>query len=332
MRLGVDNFSLRFNDWDALQHLEYAQSIGLEIVHFSDTSPFQSLDDGYLSEIKQTADHMGLAIEIGMGSICPTSTTFSDAKGSAVEQLSRTMSVAAKLGSPAVRCFLGANADRRTSAPLSVHFDATIATCQAVRDLALDLGVKIAIENHAGDMQGAELRALIERAGPDFVGACLDSGNPLWVAESPFTTLEELAPYVLMTHIRDTVVAPHPAGAFVQWVALGEGNIDMPAWTARLRELCPSADFTLEIISTLPPRILPYLDPAFWLDYPDMRAADFARFLQHVQSGALPTAPALTANWADITLELRIALAQEQQRKLEQSVQYCRNTLGIRPA
>jgi len=47
----------------------------------------------------------------------------------------------------------------------------------------MDAGIKIAIENHAGDMQGHELKTLIEESGKDFVGACLDSGNPLWTLE-----------------------------------------------------------------------------------------------------------------------------------------------------
>ena len=35
----------------------------------------------------------------------------------------------------------------------------------------MDAGLKIAIENHAGDMQARELKMLIEEAGKDFVGA-----------------------------------------------------------------------------------------------------------------------------------------------------------------
>ncbi|MEK7391841.1 MAG: hypothetical protein AAB214_04665 [Fibrobacterota bacterium] len=61
-----------------------------------------------------------------------------------------------------------------------------------VRSLVLDNQLKIAIENHAGDMQARELKMLIEEAGKDFVGACLDSGNPLWTIEDPHLTLETL--------------------------------------------------------------------------------------------------------------------------------------------
>jgi sugar phosphate isomerase/epimerase len=329
MKLGFDTFSLRFTGWDAHQLLHYARRIGVDVVHFSERGPFKSLDEGYLREVKQEADSLGLAIEMGMGSICPTSTTFSDADGSAVDQVSTMLRIAALMGSPALRCFLGSNADRRTSAPLSSHIEATIATCRSVRSLALDLGVKLAIENHAGDLQGRELAALIERAGPDFVGACIDSGNPLWVAESPYVTLDHLAPYVLMSHIRDTAIWPHPDGAVVQWVAMGEGGIDMATWAARYRESCAHTNFTLEIITSIAPRVLNYLADDFWTVYAETPAREFTRFLQLVQQGRPYTNPVLTADWSDMTPEVRAALGVEQQRKLEQSVQYCRETLDL---
>lgn len=329
MKLGYDVFSLRFNPWDAFQHLDYAKRIGFEVVHFSEMEPFASLEPEYLRRVRARAGELGIAIEVGMGSICPTSTTFSPSGGRAADQLSRMLDVAAALGSPALRCYLGSNADRRTELPMRAHYTAVIETCRAVRKQALDLGVKIAIENHAGDMQGRELRLLIEEAGPDFVGACIDSGNPLWVVESPFVTLEHLAPHILMSHIRDTALWPHPEGAVAQWVPMGDGTIDMHAWARRYQELCPHTNFTLEIISTLAPNVLPYLKPEFWDVYPDTPAVEFSRFLRHVAEGVPYTQPLLTADWSTMGDTVRAALAVEQQRQLEKSYAYCRNVLGI---
>src|SRR5580704_4099792 len=84
----------------------------------------------------------------------------------------------------------------RTALPLEAHIENTVKVLRSVRQQALDLGVRIAVENHAGDMQAREVKGLIEAAGTDFVGSCLDTGNPMWVAEDPFVTLETLAPYV----------------------------------------------------------------------------------------------------------------------------------------
>lgn len=329
MKLGVDIFSLRRQGWNAFEHLAYARQIGLNVVHFSDLSPFASLDEDYLRQVKDKADEGGLLVEVGMGSICPTSTTFSGQRGTAVEQLREMLKIARLLGSPAVRCFLGSNADRRTALPLAGHMEQTIATCRAVRSQALEWGIKIAIENHAGDMQGRELKMLIEEAGPDYVGACIDTGNPLWVAESPFVTLEQLAPYVVMAHIRDSAVYSHPQGAMVQWLAMGDGSIGMVDWAKQFQANCPSVHFTLEIISSIGLRVLNFLEPDFWTLYPNTPAAEFARFLQLVQTGRPFTGSLLTADWSEPSPAYRAALVEQQRRQLEKSVAYCRSVLGV---
>ena len=77
--------------------------------------------------------------------------------------------------------------------------------CRSVRSRAVDAGVKIAIENHAGDMQAWELVTLITEAGRDYVGATLDSGNATWTLEDPLVNLEILGPYAVATGIRDAL-------------------------------------------------------------------------------------------------------------------------------
>ena len=329
MKLGYDVFSLRFQGWNAIQHLEYAHKIGLDLVHFSDLSPFERLDDGYLQRVKVEADRLGLAIEVGMLSICPTAHIFAGERGTAVEQLEEMFHIAQILGSPIVRCVMGSNADRTGEVPLQAHIQATVDTCRAVREQALDLGIKLAIENHAGDMQGRELAALIEAAGPEFVGACIDTGNPLWVAESPFVTLRHLAPYVITSHVRDTAVWPHPKGAAVQWVAMGDGTIDIDGWARLFQEQCPDSPFSLEIITGSPPKVLDYMEPAYWEPYPDTPAAEFAEFLKLVQCGHPYMGPMLTARWDGNPPEYQVALALQQRLDFERSVRYCQEVLGI---
>lgn len=85
MKIGADIFSLRFNEWSAIEYLEYADQIGLNSVMFPDPTFFESLDDAYLRSIKAKAADLGLVIEVGIDSICPTSTYFSDERGTDVE-------------------------------------------------------------------------------------------------------------------------------------------------------------------------------------------------------------------------------------------------------
>ncbi len=331
MKLGMDIYTVRLQGWDAFELLEYSSKIGLDLVHFSDLSPFESLEDDYLDQVKARADELGLAIEVGMLSICETATIFDHSQGSAVEQVTQMLHVADKLGSPILRCVQGSAADRQTELPFEAHIENTIATCRAVADQCLDLGIKLALENHAGDLHGRELAALIEKAGPDHVGACVDSGNPLWAGESPFVTLEHVAPYVVTSHVRDTSVWPHPSGAAVQWVAMGDGNIGIRDWATRFRELCPDAPFSLEIISSAPPRVLDYLEPeaAYWQMYPETPAREFAQFERLVRNGTPFIKPSLTASGRDLPPEYTAALAAQQLIDLERSVVFCKEELGI---
>ena len=122
----------------------------------------------------------------------------------------------------------------------------------------MDAGVKIAVENHAGDLHSTELARLVEAAGTDFVGVNFDSGNALWTLEDPVDALETLGKYTLTTSLRDSAVWPSDNGARVAWTAMGEGTIDQRAFFARFRELCPGAVAHIETISGFN-RELPYL-------------------------------------------------------------------------
>jgi sugar phosphate isomerase/epimerase len=175
-------------------------------------------------------------------------------------------------------------ADRKADIGIDGHIESTTKALRAVRSQAVDAGVKIAIENHAGDMQGRELRTLIEEAGSDFVGACLDSGNPLWVLEDPHVTLDELAQYAVTSHVRDSYVWRTPKGAAVRWVRTGEGNVDIDSWIKKLAERRPGLAITQEVIVT-GPREFNFMEPDFWKGYENVRAADFARFLALAEAG-----------------------------------------------
>ena len=162
-----------------------------------------------------------------------------------------------------MRCYMGSSDDRLGPLPIEALMETTIKLFRSVKSEATDLGVKIAIENHSGDMQARETRTVIEESGKDFVGSCLDTGNPIWAIEDPFLTLEILAPYAVTTHVRDSIVFETPHGAAGQWVAMGDGILDLPRFVAEFRKRCPQSTMQLEIITGRPPRPLNYLDADF---------------------------------------------------------------------
>jgi 3-oxoisoapionate decarboxylase len=288
-RFGVDMYSLGVQQWTPFQQMDWAAKWKVQMVHFSEIRFLGSpdwkvaLDPGNLRSIRQRADELHLDIEIGMRSICPTSAAFDAAQGTAPEQLGRMIDAAKIIKSPLVRCVLGSQADRR--GPIEKHIDETVKVLKGMRSKIVDAGIKVAIENHAGDMQARELRGLIEAAGPDFVGVCIDSGNAVWTIEDPHLTLETLAPYVLTSHMRDSYVFNSPRGTAVQWCRMGEGNIGMEDYLRTYVEKCPGKAVSLEVIVAGSPRLFNYRDPQAWEIFRTTPAWEFARFLALCDKG-----------------------------------------------
>ena len=328
LRLGLDSYTLRGYGWKAAQFLEYADRMRLDTVQLSDLSDYESLEPAYLERVKQQAQRLGIAVEGGVSSICPTSGNYHKEYGDAIEYTRRGLRATKAVGAKCMRCFIGGGAERHSAVPLEQHLANTLTVLRAVRTQALDLGVRIAIENH-GDLHAWELRDLIESAGKDFVGACLDTGNAVSVFEDPLDTLEILAPYVLTTHIRDSAVCEHPRGAMMQWVALGEGSVDFPRFFERFGQLCPNAAVQLEILTGAPPRTLPYLEPEFWTDFPKARAWEFARFVALAKRGRPFTGSMVMGATGQRPEEYQSAFKAQQKIDLERSFEYAKKALKL---
>ena len=130
--------------------------------------------------------------------------------------------------------------------------ESTILTLKKVRSQALDAGVKIAVENHAGDMHSRELVELIERTGPEFVGATIDTGNSTWTLEDPVETFRNLAPYAVCSGIRDSMIWPSEKGVKVQWTAMGDGCVDLKRFSRNGVPLARKLRFILKQFPVLP--------------------------------------------------------------------------------
>jgi sugar phosphate isomerase/epimerase len=315
VKLGIDLFSLRAQKWTPFEALDYCAARQVQVVHFSEIRFIGNLEPEHLRKVREHADKLGLELEIGMRSICPTSTMFEPKEGTAHEQLSRMITAAKTVGSKIVRAVLGSGEDRKPS--IEAHIEDTVEVLKSVKSQAADNNVKIAIENHAGDMQARELKSLVEEAGRDFVGVCLDSGNPLWTIEDPHLTLETLHPYVLTSHVRDSAVWQVPQGAAVTWVEMGKGNVDIDSYVKKYIKLCPGKALSLESI-IFGPRILPYRDPKFWETFRKTPAWEFERYLEIAQRGQ----PYKDEPWETADE------AQRERDALDASLAYTKELLG----
>ncbi len=322
IKLGMDNFAVRAMGWKAPRLLDYAASLKLDTILISDLDAYDSLDDSYLREVKAKADAVKVEIYAGSWSICPTSVRFKKTWGTAEEHLTTGIRVAKTLGSPVFRVVLGAADDRKSEGGIRARIADTVKVLKACEKTAKDAGVKIAVENHAGDMHSWELVDLIEAAGKDFVGANIDSGNAAWTLEDPMDVLERLGPYTICSSLRDDMIWESPDGATIAWTAAGEGLIDWKKYTARWAELCPTVPIMIETISGFS-RSFPYQKEDFWQFY-DRKPEALAHFEALAKRGhAIPNFKA--PDGAD----KKQADQEYQKAELERSIKYLREQIGL---
>jgi len=324
LKLGIDNFAVRAMEWKAKELIDYAAELNVDSLFITDLYAFKSFEDGYLRDLKKHADDKNLLLYVGSWSICPTSQRFKKDWGTAEQHLALGIRVAKTLGSPVFRVVLGGRQDRLTEGGINERIKDTVKVLKACRGQAVDSGVKVAMENHAGDMHSLELVRLIEDAGKDFVGANMDSGNAVWTLEDPLYNLENLGPYTLTTSLRDSAVWESENGMTAQWTAMGDGMVDWKKYFARFAELCPDAPVNIETISGFNHELAINKDD-FWKAWPTGKPAGFDQFLAFAKQGK-PRKPFKHPEGVD----RKLAEQQYQRDEIERSIKYCQSIgLGL---
>ncbi len=320
--LGLDAHSLRGLRWKAPQLIDYAAEQQLDAVLLNSLNYFTSLDTTHLKQLKETADSHDLRIYVGAGGISQNSVTFSDKYGSAEQLLGTGIRVAQDVGSPVVNVRIGNVQDRYTEGGIEAQIREAVKVLRALRRRAQDAGVKFGFENHAGDLRSPELLKLIEEVGTDVCGVMLDPGNGLWAMEDPMKQIQQLGTHVVCTSVRDYMVWESEEGAIFQWTAVGDGLMDVPAFTRHMATLCPGVPLFVESISNSP-RSIPFLTADFWKGYPNLLAADLVDFLKLCRRGrplnVVEPPPGVDARTFD---------EQHQRREFEKSIDYLRRHAG----
>lgn len=322
IKLGMDNFAVRGLGWKAKELIDYAASLRLDSLLISDLDAYESLEEPHILEVKRKAADAGVELFAGSWSICPTAVRFKKNWGTAEEHLRLGLRVAKTLGSPVFRVVLGSSDDRQTPGGIRARIADTVKVLKSCRQEALDAGVKVAVENHSGDMHSWELRDLVEEAGPDYVGVNLDSGNAAWTLEDPLDVLKALGKYTVCSSLRDNMIWETPEGAAVQWTAAGEGLIDWAQFADEWKKLCPHVPIMIETISGFA-RTFPYKKEDFWKNY-DKRPEAFAHFEALAKRGRK-----IEPFRAPEGVDRKRAEQDYQKGDLERSIAYLRDRIGL---
>ena len=324
--LGLNTYCLRFERWNDRRLIDYCRQQKLDAVFLQDSLDPATMDPKHWAEVRAWTKDLGLHLETGGGAIVPKT---ADARPQIVAALRKNIERASAMGSPIVRALLASDRYSLPDGPVTRHMETAVGVLREVRSQAMDAGLKIAIENHK-ELQAWETRQLIETAGKEFVGSYLDTGNPVFVAEDPFTTVEELGPYAVSFHLRDSVVYEHPDGIAVQWVPLGEGTVDFKTLVARAAAILPPVHIYCKPITARPPVVLPVYSEAFWTKwFPRARSSDLSRFLALARRGRPYDKPHLTADVPELREKYMEALKVQQFDHMERSLDYCRKSLDL---
>jgi sugar phosphate isomerase/epimerase len=330
--LGLNTYCLRFQRWNDRQLLQYCADKRLDAVFLQDSLDPLVMDPKHWADVRSWSKELGLRLETGGGPILPKTP---EARPQVLETLCQNMRRAAAMGSPIVRALLAGDRFSMPPGPVEQHIETVVGILREVRSELLDLKLKVAIENHK-ELQAWETRQLIEAAGRDIAGSYLDTGNPVFVAEHPMTTLEELGPLAVTFHLRDSVVYEHPEGVAVQWVPLGEGTVDFQPIVQKAAEIIPpGVAVYCKPITARPPTVLPVYDSDWWSKwFPKARSSDLSRFLALARNGKPYDKPHVEADMPGLRDRYMEALKVQQMEHMERSLDYCRRplNLGIRQA
>jgi sugar phosphate isomerase/epimerase len=330
-QLGINTYCLRFQRWDDRQLIDWCVKEKLDAIFLQDSLDPGVRDPKHWAEVKAWSKDTGLHLETGGSAMTnAVNPKKPDDRARTIAELRMNISRAAAMGSPFVRTLVAGDRYMLPDGSLERSIENAVGVLREVRSQAMDLGIKIAIENHK-DLQAWETRTVIETAGKEFVGSYLDTGNPVFVAEDPMTTVETLGPYALSFHLRDSVVYETPGGIAIQWVPLGTGTVDFKAIVAKAAEvLSPSVYVYCKPITARPPDILPVYDDVFWTKYfPRARSQDFARFLALAKRGKPFNEPQVLEDVNGQRDRFMDALKIQQIDHMERSLKYCRETLDL---
>lgn len=330
MKLGIDSYTTRNSGLDPVGVLQLARDLGLAGVLF-ELSPFESFQDDYLARIRGFAQQHGLYVHFGMGSIlhwhpmAEKGRTLLAAAGydtsvSDAQIVIHHLQVAKKLGSPLLRCVAGNLFTRDEGHDMTAMADQVVAILREACKAAEDLGLKIAMENHA-DFTVRELASILARVASPAFGFTVDCANLAFDLDDPLRLAGIMAPYALTTHFKNYRIIRTPKGLALENCSLGEGEIDLESIAGILHQHNPQINLNIEIHSQFAPFTLNVLDRAYWARHPSPPGEGLAWYLGKSWVKAIPE------RWPDNLPDGPEAWELEQ-RHLRESVSWARSALG----
>lgn len=206
------------------------------------------------------------------------------------------------------------------------HLAEVVARLRAVRPLAEEHAVTLAVENHQ-DATAADLAAICAAVGGDCVGVTFDIANSLVVADDPLAALARLGPLVRNIHLSDYSAYPTSQGWRIVCCALGEGDFNLKALFAAIERHAPAVTCQIELISHTA-RHVRLLEDEWWQGYPPRDVRDLLPVLRLLAQTVRSRDDDWRTPWERGAPEAQISFYEEQQYAA--SLSYLRS-IGVLP-
>ncbi len=211
--------------WSTVDFLDKAAELEAEIVSLQ-TVYLENLSIDAMRGLREQLEHRGLRSVLAWGH---RSGLESGTNPGRFDEAMACLDYTVALGAPLMRIVCG---DQLAwSVPARERRERLTPLLQALAARGLDLGLDLAIENHA-DFTMMDLVALVDGVGEPNLGICLDLGNAVRVGDDAVRAAGLAAPLVRMVQVKDLAVQPESTGKPWAWwpsVPLGQGDIDVAA-------------------------------------------------------------------------------------------------------
>lgn len=216
--------------------IDKASFAGLRLVQIADNLPLEYCSSEMLQDLYSYAKNKHVSIEMGSRGLTPEHTLL-------------CLKAAEALHSPLLRMVI----DNKGYEP-----DLQSIT-RIIRDLLPEFearNIPLAIENH-DRFKASEFETIIQSAGSDWVGICLDSVNSMGAGEGFEEVSKILLPYTINLHIKDFTIrrVSHKMGFIIEGAPAGKGMLNIPDQISKLSDTGNCQSVILELWTPPEPAI-----------------------------------------------------------------------------
>jgi len=293
MRVGVDTFTLRDLKLGPIETLEYLAERKLAGAQFGGLKSLSAnLDVGELRAIRARADDLGLYTHVSL-SFNVNPCLWRKPIEALEDGIRREIEVAAVCGWHELHANMGNGPERyEHPVPWERHLEETVGLLRRLGPVLRAHRSRINLETH-GDLTTFETVRIVEEAGPDIAGICLDTANVLCHCEDPVRAARRAAPYVHLTHLKDGAISFLPRGYRRQTLPPGRGQLNWRVILPVLAEYSPDLPLSIEDHKWL--FDFPVFDSHWLRLHPDLTVEEFASVMalawegtERVRAGTLP--------------------------------------------